>query len=132
MGSDAPASEPTSFTPSISGLEVPRRTVIACTETVDGGQGCDLGWAGPGQFVPEFEQTLNALAPGGLSEPIVSRFGVHLIQLLERRAVVLDARQQREAARNALREQKYDEAYAEWARDVRARAFVELRDPPQL
>jgi peptidyl-prolyl cis-trans isomerase SurA len=93
--------------------------------------GGDLGWAGPGQFVPEFEQALNELQPGGMSDPIVSRFGVHLIQLVERRKVTLDAREQREAARNALREQKYEEAYNDWAREVRARAYVELREPPQ-
>jgi peptidyl-prolyl cis-trans isomerase SurA len=72
------------------------------------------------------------LVPGQISEPVVSRFGVHLIQLIERRAVPLDVRQQREMARNALREKRYAQAYAEWARDVRARAFVELREPPQL
>jgi len=92
--------------------------------------GGDLGWAGPGQFVPEFEQVLTALPAGAVSEPVVSRFGVHLIQLLERRSVDLDVRQQREAARNALRESKYEEAYNEWAREIRARAYVELRDPP--
>ena len=80
--------------------------------------------------MPEFEQALSALRPGGLSDPVVSRFGVHLIQLLDRREVRLDVREQRELARNALREQKSEEAYTEWARDVRARAYVELRDPP--
>ncbi|MEO8299197.1 MAG: peptidylprolyl isomerase [Burkholderiales bacterium] len=93
--------------------------------------GGDLGWAGPGQFVPEFEEALSALRLNQVSDPVVSRFGVHLIQLLERREVKLDVRAQRESARTALREQKYDEAYAEWAREVRARAYVELRDPPQ-
>jgi peptidyl-prolyl cis-trans isomerase SurA len=92
--------------------------------------GGDLGWAGPGQFVPEFEQALLALPAGAVSEPVVSRFGVHLIQLVERRSVDLNVREQREAARNALREAKYDEAYADWAREIRARAYVELRDPP--
>jgi peptidyl-prolyl cis-trans isomerase SurA len=94
--------------------------------------GGDLGWAAPGQFVPEFEQAMNDLQPGGISAPVVSRFGVHLIQLLERRQVSLDVRQQREAARNALREQKYEETYLEWSREVRARAYVELREPPGL
>jgi len=93
-------------------------------------QGGNLGWAGPGQFVPEFEQALARLRPGQVSDPVVSRFGVHLIQLMDRREVRLDVREQREMARNALREQKSEEAYAEWARDVRARAYVELRDPP--
>jgi peptidyl-prolyl cis-trans isomerase SurA len=92
--------------------------------------GGDLGWATPGQFVPEFEQTMSALRPGSIAEPMVSRFGVHLIQLLERREQRMEPREQREMARTALREQKYEDAYADWAREVRARAYVELRDPP--
>ncbi len=94
----------------------------------DGG---DLGWTNPGMFVPEFEDVLSSLRPGELSAPLVSRFGVHLIQLQERRQATLSEREQREIARNLLREKKLDEAYVEWARDVRGRAYVELRDPPQ-
>jgi peptidyl-prolyl cis-trans isomerase SurA len=93
-------------------------------------QGGDLGWTSPGQFVPEFEQAMDALPIGGVSDPIVSRFGVHLIQVLERRQVTLDPKQQREQARNVLREQKFDEAYADWLRDLRARAYIEMREPP--
>lgn len=93
-------------------------------------QGGDLGWAFPGQFVPEFEETMNALPIGGVSDPVVSRFGVHLIQVAERRRVSLDPKQQREQARNVLREQKFEQAYAEWLRDLRARAYVEMREPP--
>ena len=92
--------------------------------------GGDLGWAGPGLFVPEFEEALNALAPGQIADPIVSRFGVHLIQLLERRQATLSQREQREAARHLVREKKLDEAYARWAQDVRGRAYVEMREPP--
>ena len=94
-------------------------------------QGGDLGWVSPGSFVPEFEEAMNALAINGLSDPVVSRFGVHLIQVVERRKVALDAKQQREQARAALREQKFEEAYAEWVRELRARAYVEMREPPQ-
>ena len=93
-------------------------------------QGGDLGWASPGTFVPEFEETMNALPINGLSEPLVSRFGVHLIQVLERRQTALDIKQQREQARNVLREQKFEDAYAEWIRDLRGRAYVEMREPP--
>lgn len=93
--------------------------------------GGDLGWAGPGVFVPEFEEALDALRPGQIAEPLVSRFGVHLIQLLERRQATLGERQQRELVRNLLRERKLDEAYAAWAREVRGRAYVEYREPPQ-
>ncbi len=94
-------------------------------------QGGDLGWANPGQFVPEFEEVLDSLKPGQIAEPFVSRFGVHLVQLVERRQASLSPREQREAARNALREKKLDEAYERWAQDVRGRAFVDLREPPQ-
>lgn len=94
-------------------------------------QGGDLGWAYPGQFVPEFEAVMNRLAPGQIGEPLISRFGVHLIQLLERRNTTLSEREQREMVRNMLREKKLDEAYANWVRDVRARAYVEMREPPQ-
>ena len=74
---------------------------------------------------------MNALPLNGISDPVVSRFGVHLIQVLDRREVTLDTKQQREQARNVLREQKFEAAYAEWMRDLRARAYVELREPPQ-
>lgn len=106
---------------------------IARDNSEDGSaaQGGDLGWVSPGNFVPEFEEAMNALAINGLSDPVVSRFGVHLIQVMERRKVALDAKQQREQARNALREQKFDDAYAEWVRELRSRAYVELREPPQ-
>jgi peptidyl-prolyl cis-trans isomerase SurA len=93
--------------------------------------GGDLGWAAPGAMVPEFEEAMNKLPPGGLSAPVVSRFGVHLIQVLERRDVNVDPKQLREQARNVLREQKFESAYNEWAQDLRARAYVEMREPPQ-
>ncbi|MFZ9428317.1 MAG: peptidylprolyl isomerase [Burkholderiaceae bacterium] len=94
--------------------------------------GGDLGWASPGQFVPEFEQAMNRLALGGVSEPVVSRFGVHLIQVMERREVALDNKQLRDQARAALREQKFEEAYGEWLKEMRSRAYVERREAPQL
>ncbi|MEQ1806708.1 MAG: peptidylprolyl isomerase [Burkholderiaceae bacterium] len=92
--------------------------------------GGDLGWSSPGSLVPEFEEAMNALALGGVSEPVVSRFGVHLIQVIERRDITLEPKQIREQARNVLREQKFDSAYVEWMRELRARAYVEFREPP--
>lgn len=94
-------------------------------------QGGDLGWASPGMFVPEFEEVMNRLAPGQVSDPLASRFGVHLIQLTERREVTLNPSEQREAVRAMLREKKMEEAFRSWAQDLRARAYVELREPPQ-
>ena len=93
--------------------------------------GGELGWAGPGVMVPEFEAAMNALPVGGLSAPVVSRFGVHLIQVLERRKVVLDVKQLREQARNALREQRFEQVYLDWTKELRSRAYIEFREPPQ-
>lgn len=94
-------------------------------------QGGDLGWVSPGQFVPEFEQVMDALRPGEMSQPVVSRFGVHLIRLEERRQAALSEREQREMARELVREQKADDAINAWTEEVRSRAFVELRESPQ-
>ncbi len=93
----------------------------------DGG---DLGWAAPGQFVPEFEEVMMRLEPGQISDPTVSRFGVHLIQLTERREAPLSVREQRELVRNFVRERKLEEAYLTWTQDVRGKAYVEFREPP--
>ena len=93
-------------------------------------QGGDLGWAAPGLFVPEFEEVMNRLAEGKLSEPFASRFGMHIMQVVERKRVELTPAEVREQVRAQLRESRYDEAYTSWARDVRGRAFVEMREPP--
>ncbi|MDB5817470.1 MAG: molecular chaperone SurA [Rhizobacter sp.] len=106
---------------------------IARDNSEDGtaARGGDLGWVSPGALVPEFEEVMNKLSIGEISEPVISRFGVHLIQVRERRTVELDAKQQREQARLALREIKYEPAYLDWVRELRARAYVEMREPPQ-
>ena len=75
---------------------------------------------------------MNRLRPGEVSPPLVSRFGVHLIRVEERRQSTLSARDQREMVRGLVRERKATEALRTWAQDVRGRAYVEYRDPPQL
>lgn len=100
------------------------------SEDGSGAKGGELGWTSPGQFVPEFEKALLGLQPGQISEPVVSRYGVHLIQLIERREAQLSDAQRREAARSVLRERKFEAAYEEWARELRAAAYVEMRDAP--
>lgn len=101
------------------------------SEDSSAAQGGDLGWTSPGTFVPEFEEAMGALPAGGVSDPLVSRFGVHLIRVDERRQTTLDAKQERDQARGMLREERYEQAYTDWTRDLRARAYVELREPPQ-
>jgi peptidyl-prolyl cis-trans isomerase SurA len=90
--------------------------------------GGELGWANPGQFVPEFESVMDQLPIGKISEPFVSRFGVHLLIVDERRQSQFSAAEQREVARNVLRERKFDDVYTSWIREIRGNAYVEYRD----
>jgi peptidyl-prolyl cis-trans isomerase SurA len=90
-------------------------------------KGGDLGWIYAGDTVPEFEVAMNQLAPGQLSEPVKSPFGFHLIEVTERRVQDVSSDRQRTAARQVLRERKRDEAYQDWLRQMRDRAYVELR-----
>ena len=90
-------------------------------------KGGELGWMNPGDTVPEFEQPMDALKPGELSEVVQSPFGMHLIQVMERRERDVSVERQRGAARQALRERKLDEAYQDWLRQLRDRTYVENR-----
>ncbi len=101
------------------------------SQDASGSEGGDLGWVSPGMFVPEFEEVMNKLQLGQIADPMVSRFGVHLIQVLERREAPISERELRDMARNSLREKKFDETYQLWAQEVRGRAYVEYRDAPQ-
>ena len=80
-------------------------------------------------FVPEFEEAMNLLKEREISMPLVSRFGVHLIQLMDRRNVELTPAQLRERTRAELRAQRTEETFQNWERDLRSRAFVEIREP---
>jgi peptidyl-prolyl cis-trans isomerase SurA len=90
-------------------------------------RGGDLGWLSPGDTVPDFERAMDALAPGEISEPVQSPFGWHLIQVLERRTEDMTQERQRQMARMAIRSRKAEEAFTDWVRQQRDRAFVELR-----
>jgi peptidyl-prolyl cis-trans isomerase SurA len=90
-------------------------------------EGGDLGWAGPGSFVPEFEKQLAQLQPDEISKPFRTQFGWHIIQLLGRRQfdTTDDVRRQRAFA--ALREAKADEETELWLRRLRDEAYVEYK-----
>ena len=90
-------------------------------------KGGDLGWIYPGDTVPEFERAMDALPVGQVSEPIESPFGYHLILVTERKSDDVSQERQRMIARQAIREQKVEEATQDWLRQVRDRAYVEYR-----
>jgi peptidyl-prolyl cis-trans isomerase SurA len=90
-------------------------------------KGGELGWIGPGDTVPEFEQAMNRLAPGETSGPVRTQFGWHLIKVEERRKQDVTKDRQREQARTAIRQRKADEQFQEFVRQTRDRAYVEYK-----
>jgi peptidyl-prolyl cis-trans isomerase SurA len=97
------------------------------SEDASAARGGDLGWLSPGDTVPDFERAMNELQPGQVSGPVRSPFGLHLIQVLERRTEDMSKERQRLLARQAIRARKADEAYEEWVRQQRDRAYIEMK-----
>jgi len=89
--------------------------------------GGDLGWVNPGDTVPQFEKVMNELKPNAISEIVRTPFGVHIIQVLERRKQDMTTEAARLKARQEIRARKSDEAYQDWVRELRDRAYVEFR-----
>jgi peptidyl-prolyl cis-trans isomerase SurA len=85
-----------------------------------------LGWMGPGDLVPPFEIAMNRLQIGEVSDPVKTEFGWHLIQVMERREAQLTVEKQREFARAAIRERKFEQAYQDWLRQLRDTATVKI------
>ena len=94
----------------------------------DSSKGGDIGWLYPGDLTPEFESAMNGLKIGEISDPVETSFGVHLIEVLERKSDDASKERERNMARQALRDQKLEEATESWQREVRDRAFVEFRN----
>jgi peptidyl-prolyl cis-trans isomerase SurA len=97
------------------------------SDDASAGRGGELDWVYPGDTVPDFERAMQELKVGEVSPPVRTPFGYHLIQVLERRAADISPERRRLQARQALRERKAEEAFQEWLRQVRDRAYVELR-----
>ena len=97
------------------------------SDDASAGRGGDLGWIYPGDTVPDFERAMKELKPLEVSKPVKTQFGWHLIQVLERRTTDASSDRKRLEARKALRERKSDEAFQEWLRQLRDRAWVEYR-----
>ena len=90
-------------------------------------QGGELGWVTPGMMVSEFEQTMDSLKPGEISDPVKSRFGWHLVQVLDRREVDDTETFNRNQIRQQVFQRKVDDAYEIWLQRLRSEAYVEIR-----
>ena len=90
-------------------------------------KGGDLGWLNPGDTVGEFQDAMNKLAINQISAPVRSPFGWHIIEVLERRKQDVTAERERAEAQLAIRQRKADEQFQAWVREIRDRAYVEIR-----
>ena len=97
------------------------------SEDTTSAKGGDLGWVNPGDTVPEFDEAMKKLEVNQVSAPIRTPFGWHLIQVLERRRQDITSARERTEAQLAIRQRKSDEAFQDWVRQIRDRAYVELR-----
>ena len=103
---------------------------LAQTNSEDPGsasQGGDLGWTGPGSFVPEFEQQLAQLKDDEISEPFKTQYGWHIVQMLGHRTFDNTDEMKRRRAMEAIRASKADEETEIWLRRLRDEAFVEFK-----
>jgi peptidyl-prolyl cis-trans isomerase SurA len=97
------------------------------SEDASSAKGGDLGWVSPGDTVPVFEEATKKLALNQVSAPVRTPFGWHLIEVLGRRKQDVSADRARMQAQLAIRQRKSDEAFQDWVRQTRDRAYVEVR-----
>jgi len=99
----------------------------ANSDDLSAAKGGDIGWVYPGDTVPEFQRTMDTLAPGELSQPVKSPFGWHLIRVDERRKEDVSDKRKRAVARNTLKQRKIEDATEDWLRQLISSAFVQYR-----
>jgi peptidyl-prolyl cis-trans isomerase SurA len=89
--------------------------------------GGEMDWAGPGTFVPEFDEVVNAAEIGVVSEPFKSRFGWHIVEVLDRRVYDNTEDLKRGNCIAKIRNSKIEEETQLWIQRLRDEAFVDIR-----
>lgn len=88
--------------------------------------GGDLNWVGPGDLVPPFEAAMNTLTINGISKPVQTQFGWHIIQVLEREDKDNSVEHRKNRVREEIRKRKIEEETELWLRRLRDEAFVDI------
>lgn len=97
-------------------------------DPASGSEGGSLGWTQNGQMVPEFEQVMNNTAIGQVSTPFESRFGWHILTVLDKRTEDLGEKMQESRARAAIQKRKFNEELTNWLREIRSQAYVDIKE----
>ena len=101
------------------------------SEDASAPQGGDLGWLSPGETVPAFEQAMNALEPGQVSQPVHSPFGWHLIVVEDRRTKDMEDEYKRMQARQILFQRRAEPAFEDWLNRLHGEAYIDNRLDPE-
>lgn len=101
---------------------------IYSDDSVSAANGGDLGWVSPGDTVPQFEQTFQQLAIGVISQPVDTQYGVHILEVLDRRQKNITEQMIRNRADNILRRQRADREFQQWVRELREQAYIVFID----
>jgi peptidyl-prolyl cis-trans isomerase SurA len=88
--------------------------------------GGDLNWVGPGDLVPPFEAAMNQLDINGISDPVQTQFGWHIIQVQEREDRDNSIEHKKNRVREEIRKRKIEEETELWLRRLRDEAFVDI------
>ncbi|PIE24873.1 MAG: molecular chaperone SurA [Neptuniibacter caesariensis] len=97
-------------------------------DPASGSEGGSLGWTQNGQMVPEFEQVMNSTAVGQVSTPFESRFGWHILTVLDARTKDVGEKMQENRARTAIRKRKFHEELSNWLREIRSQAYIDIKE----
>ena len=97
---------------------------VHSADTLSASQGGDLSWSNPGNFLPKFEKVMNGLKPNEISQPVLTRYGYHLIQVIGRRQQDVSELRERTDARRSILARRTDEGYQRWLRQLRSEAYV--------
>ena len=103
---------------------------IYSDDSVSAAKGGDLGWVSPGEMVPSFEQTFQKMPLGEVSQPVSTQFGMHILEVMDRREKNITDQMIRGRADNILRRQRAEREFEQWVRELKEQAYIEYVSQP--
>ena len=103
---------------------------IFSDDSVSAANGGELGWVSPGEMVPNFEKTFQQLPLGEISQPVATQYGMHIIEVIDRREKNITDQMIRSRADNILRRQRAEREFDQWVRELKEQAYIEFVAQP--